>query len=251
MRCQLRPLPFIALVAFIALFGVPPLFAASLPEALETAIVDAERRHAEAEDLRFTFTMRMVNEKRDVQLLYDPQHSEFWTLPSTEDTGDDSAKQNEKMRERLSKRAVEAENAKDGANRADEELLVSEVRDLIGGSVELHRTEDGAEIYRFPISTDAEIFGGGDQQFDVAKYLTGEIGVQAGRIISMRFFAAEPFKPVIVAKINNFDLRIFFKEIWEGGPYVTVRQLMQVDGSAFFKSFAEKTTMIYDNFERR
>jgi len=248
MRRQLRKLlPF----ALVAAFGVAPLLAASLPEPLEIAIVDAERRHAEAEDLRFTFTMRMVNEERDVQLRYDPQHREFWTLQSTGAASDDSAKRDEKMRERLATRAAEAESAEDGANGADEELLVSNVRDLIGGAVELHRSEEGAEIYRFPISNDAEIFGGGDQQFDVAKYLTGEIGVQAGRIVSMRFFATEPFKPVIVAKIETFDLRIFFEEIWEGGPYVTVRQLMQVDGSAFFKSFAEKTTMIYDNFERR
>lgn len=241
------PLPLahrLSLLLLLVTLGLPT-FAASLPEALETAIVDAERRHDEAQDLRFTFTMRVVNEERDLKLRYDPESRDFWSIQLNDRAGEEASEQHEKMRERLAKRAAESEEG------ADQALLVSKVRDLIGGIVELNRSEGGVDIYRFPVSNEAEIFGGGEQKFDVAEHLTGEIGLAGDRLVSMRFFAAEPFRPVIVAKIESFDLQISFEEIWEGGPYVTVLQRMQVDGSAFFKSFAERSTMTYADFERR
>ena len=223
------------LTLLLLLVSATAAYAAPLPSAVDAALSEVERRHADAESLRFTFTMHMTTSENDVRLKYDPTVSSPWTHAGSADEDD------EKFLERLSKRE----------NESDRELLAHEIRDLIGDSISLHRSSGGSETYRFSIAEDAKIFGEGKQRFEAAKYLTGELTLDGGMLESLRFFATESFKPMIVAKIESFDLMLVFEEIWENGPFVTVEQQMEIDGSAFFKSFAENVSTTYSGFEKR
>jgi hypothetical protein len=213
--------------------------AAALPAPLEAAIQDVETRRAAAADLRFTFKVRTVTKENEYRFRYDPRETEAWTLlsPETVETA--------KLKEGMAKRAEQQEEG------ADRELLAGDLRELIGDGIELVETTATQRVYRFNLSEEATI-GGGKQSFDASKHLTGEMAIgPSGRLLWLRFFAQKAFKPVFVATIKTFDLKLFYDPIWTDGPYVTVRQAMNVNGSAFFKSFGEDVNIDYSDFEKR
>lgn len=213
--------------------------AASLPAPVEAAIADAETRVAAAKELRFTFRMHSVGAEHDVRLTYDPSRPEVWTAepPLNEATT--------KMQERMAKRAEQQESP------PDRELLTGELRKLFGEKIELVENGPDERVYRFDISKEAEI-GGGGGRFDAAKYLKGEIAVGADdRLLWLRFYAPETFKPALVARVDSFDMKLHYEPIWEDGPYVMVRQAIDLSGSAFFRSFEENANTVYSGFEKR
>lgn len=223
----------------ISLLAGATAVAASLPAPLEAAIADVETRRAAAERLRFTFTVHTVTKDKEFRLRFDPEADKSWTLlsPADEDTA--------KLKERMDKRAAEQEEG------PDRELLAGELRELFGGRIELVEANEAERVYRFDLSEEAEI-GGGGGRFDAHEHLKGEIAIGPGdRLLWLRFFAEKSFKPAIVASIKTFDLKLFFDPIWPDGPYVLVRQSMDLDGSAFFKSFGENMKTRYADFEAR
>jgi len=228
-------------VAFVSiLLTAAGVSAATLPAPVDAAITDVEtRRTAAGEELRFTFKMHTVTAESEFQFRFDPQSSDGWTLVSEE------TKQTAKMRERMIKRAIEQEHG------PDRELLVSDLRELIGDKIELVENDDRQRVYRFDLSEEAAI-GGDGGSFDASKHLTGELAIGPGdRLLWLRFFAPKAFKPAVVAKIKSFNLKMFYDPIWPDGPYVLVRQSMNLDGSAFFKSFKEDVETQYTEFEKR
>ena len=212
--------------------------AASLPGPLEAAIKDVETRRAAASELRFAFKVRTVTSENEFRFLYDPEATEAWTLLSPE------TKETAKLRERMAKREEQREES------ADRDLLAGDLRKLFGNRIEMVENTATQRVYRFDLSEEAKI--GDSARFDAAKYLTGEMAVGPGdRLLWVRFFAQESFKPALVAKIETFDLKLFYDTVWTDGPYVMVRQAMNVDGSAFFRSFAETVNTDYSGFEKR
>ena len=227
------------LVAFFLSAGIAR--GAALPAPLEAAIDDAETRKASADGLQFTFTMHTVTSEDEFRLRYDPSRTETWSLESPE------TEQTAKLMERMAKRADEQEE------RPDRRLLIGDLRELFGDRIELSTNGPEGRVYRFSLSDKAKIGGGGNGgDFDASKYLTGELAIDGNhRLRWLRFFAEQTFKPVIVARIDTFDLKMFIDPIWPDGPYVIVRQVMEMDGSAFFKSFGESVNTVYGDFERR
>ena len=214
--------------------------ATSLPAPLDAAIKDVETRKAAAAELRFTFKVRTVTSENEYRFRYDPRETEVWTLLSPE------TKETAKLKDRMTKRAEKQEEG------ADRELLAGDLRELIGDRVELVETTATQRVYRFDLSKEAKIGGSGGESFDASKHLTGEMAIGPDdRILWLRFFAQEAFKPAFVATIKTFDLKLFYDPIWSDGPYVTVRQAMDVKGSAFFKSFGEAVNIDYSDFEKR
>jgi len=232
-------LRFVVFFSFLMTAGFAS--AASLPAPLEAAIKDVETRRAAATELRFTFKVHTVTNENEFRFRYEPKGAEAWTLlsPETKDT--------ERIKKQMAKRAERQEEG------ADRELLAGDLRELIGDRVELVENTTTHRVYRFNLSEAAKIGGGGGSgSFDATKYLTGELAIgPENRLLWLRFFAEKAFKPVLVAKIKTFDLKLFYDPIWSEGPYVMVRQAMNVDGSAFFKSFAENVNTAYSDFEQR
>jgi len=214
--------------------------AGSLPAPLEAAIQDVEIRSAAAADLRFTFKVHTVTSENEYVFRYSPGQAEVWTLLSPE------TPESSKLRESMAKRSEKEEEG------SDRELLAGDLRELIGDRIEMTEDTSAQRVYRFNLSKEAKIGGSGGESFDASKHLTGELAIgPRDRLLWLRFFAQEAFKPALVAKINTFDLKLFFDPIWTDGPYVTVRQTMNVKGSAFFKSFGEKVDIDYSEFEKR
>jgi hypothetical protein len=228
-------------MAMLSLSGdVGTAAAAALPAPLEAAIQDVEARKAAAAGLRFTFKVRTVTSENEYRFRYDPKETEVWTLLSPE------TKETAKLKKRMAKRAEQQEEG------ADRELLAGDLRELIAGGVELVETTARQRVYRFDLSEEAKIGGSGGESFDASKHLTGEMAIGPDeRLLWLRFFAPKAFKPVFVASIKTFLLKVFFDPIWSDGPYVTVRQAMNVNGSAFFKSFGEDVNIDYSDFEKR
>lgn len=226
------------MVSFLIVAGT--VAAATLPAPLEAAIQDVETRNATSAELRFTFRVRTVTSEKEYRFLYDPKEPEVWTLLSPE------TKETAKLKERMAKREEKQEQG------SDRELLAGDLRELIGDRVELVKNTATQRVYRFNLSEQAEIGGSGGESFDASKHLTGEMAIGPGdRLLWLRFFAEKAFKPVFVATIKTFDLKLFYDPIWSDGPYVTVRQAMNVNGSAFFKSFGEEVNIDYSDFEKR
>jgi len=219
---------------------------ATLPPPLEAAVKDAETRKATAEKagVEFTFSVHTVTSEDEFRLRYDPAATEAWTLESPET--DKSAKLMERMARRDEERTEDAEAP-------DRRLIIGDLRELFGDRIELTANGPDGRVYRFNLSDKAKIGGGGGgQNFDVSEYLTGELAIDAdNRLRWLRFFAEEAFKPVFVAKIESFDLKMFVDTVWLDGPYVIVRQVMDMNGSAFFKSFSENVKTVYGDFEKR
>jgi len=232
----------LAAVLLVSCAGV--LNASSLPEPLEAAIRDAEQRSEAAERIEFSFSMHTVTSEDEFRLRYDPSSDGFWTLESEE------TKDSVKMRDRMAERAA---NREEGAVGPDKRLLIGDLRELFGDTIELAVESSEGRIYRFSLSDAAQIGGGaGGKSFDASEYLTGELAIGAdNRLRWLRFFAEESFKPMLVARINTFDLKMFVDPIWPDGPYVIVRQVIDMDGSAFFKSFSENVKTVYTDFEER
>ncbi|MCH7779504.1 MAG: hypothetical protein IH848_01540 [Acidobacteria bacterium] len=227
----------LALISLLVAAGT--VSAAALPAPLEAAIKDVESRKEAAAELRFTFKVHTVTSEKEYRFRYDPKGTEVWTILSPE------TKETAKIRERMAKRAEKQEKG------ADRELLAGDFRELIGDHIELVENTTERRVYRFDLSDQAKI-GAGGGGFDASKYLTGELAIgPENRLLWLRFYAEKAFKPAFVAKIKTFDLKLFFDPIWPDGPYVTVRQAMNVNGSAFFKSFAENVKTDYSDFEKR
>ena len=227
----------VALISLLLVAGTAS--AAALPAPLEAAIKDVETRKEAAAELRFTFKVHTVTSEKEYRFRYDPKEAEVWTILSPE------TKETAKIRERMAKRAEKQEKG------ADRELLAGDFRELIGDRIELVENTTERRVYRFNLSDQAKI-GGGGGGFDASKYLTGELAIgPENRLLWLRFYAEKAFKPAFVAKIKTFDLKLFYDPIWSDGPYVTVRQTMNVKGSAFFRSFGEEVNIDYSEFEKR
>ncbi len=211
--------------------------AASLPAPLEAVIKDVEARKAAAAELRFTFQSHTVTSKNEFRLRYDPRATEAWTLlPPVSEEG-------ERIKEQIAKRAEKQEEG------PDRELLAGDLREYIGDGVELIESSAAQRVYRFNLSETAKI---GEGNFEAAKHLTGELAIGPDDDLRwVRFFAEKAFKPALVAKISTFDLKLYYDPIWNDGPYVIVRQAMEIDGSAFFRSFSESVKTSYSGFEKR
>ena len=237
MRMIAKMFQVVALISLLLVAGTAS--AAALPAPLEAAIKDMETRKEAAAELRFTFKVHTVTSEKEYRFLYDPKGTEVWTILSPE------TKETAKIRERMAKRAKKQEKG------ADRELLAGDFRELIGDRIELIENTAEQRMYRFDLSDQAEI-GGSGGSFDASKHLTGELAIgPENRLLWLRFYAEKAFKPAFVATIKTFDLKLFFDPIWPDGPYVTVRQAMNMNGSAFFKSFAENVNTDYSDFEKR
>ncbi len=83
------------------------------------------------------------------------------------------------------------------------------------------------------------------------KHLTGRVTVdkKAPAILTYSLTASKSFKPVIFARINQFDLQTSCARAPDGRTYVKSSKVA-VSGSALGKSFDEKTTRTHSNLRR-
>ena len=85
----------------------------------------------------------------------------------------------------------------------------------------------------------------------ISRHLKAEmvIAKSPAKILSLRVYAPEAFKPIFAAKIDTLDILMGIEEAWAGGPLAVTRVDRKIAGSAFYVSFAEHVRLAYSAFE--
>jgi hypothetical protein len=103
---------------------------------------------------------------------------------------------------------------------------------------------DTTATYAFqPVAVDKE-----DKK--VFKHLTGSITVskQSPSILSLSMTAPKPFKPVVVAKVNSFNMTATCTPGPDGRAYLS-RMDMKVSGKAMMKAFDQHTVQTISDLQ--
>ncbi len=247
---------------------------ASDPQAILQAAKDdlTARNAAIGPDLRFAFTGKVLvsgDEPLTIEYTFDPAKplAEQWGLvhPSEEENAKaraDIIKDHEKQLRKAAKKEGEPEKGpdqqlilrsfkRDGEMAKDETLFLREEGDEL-----IFSFDPGAGSISFSGDGDSEDKGKKkkkNQKNQKVDYLAGEIGISksAKQILWMHVYATKSFKPVVVAKVKNFDMMVHFASAWDGGPLVTVRQEVTVSGSAMFRKFNQQSTTTNSGFKKR
>jgi len=85
----------------------------------------------------------------------------------------------------------------------------------------------------------------------VMRFVEGKLFVDnvSGAVHAFELYNSKPFKPVAVAKINKFNLRIEMTEV-EEGIYLPLSIFSEVNGKALFKKFSEKSLVEFSDFKK-
>ncbi len=200
---------------------------AVLPPALDAALSDAEARQENAANVRFYFRRNIERfGEKFLEKSYNPAgiEGQQWAIlhPKSEDDAGEYRKQ---VRKHAKK--------KDGADLA---LLMISFRDRLAKGVRLAREDDEEIVYSFEINDEYYVSGEG-KGADIAKYMDGEIAVDknTGMIGWVHYVAREPFRPIAIAKIRQFDIYQQFAPAWHEGPMVKVLEKNKVAGSAIIR----------------
>jgi len=85
----------------------------------------------------------------------------------------------------------------------------------------------------------------------VMRFVQGKLFIDnaSGAVHAFELYNSKPFKPVAVAKINKFNLRIEMTEV-ETGVYLPLSIFSEVNGKALFKKFNEKSLVELSDFRK-
>jgi hypothetical protein len=221
-------------------------YAALLKRAESNVLAQA----ANAKGQRFSYSMKISaagDEPYNVDLQYDPTSvpGQQWTIISP--TAEQNSEVYAEARKQLDKDFADNPDAKD-----DLDILVGEWPWKRSVTPYFLREENGTAIYSFDVTSEfMEEEEGGEGS--IAKYLSGELGIDtvSEQLVWMNLFAKKPFKPVVVAKIKKFDIRLQFAPAWQGGPLAQVSEVVDVSGSAMFQKFSEHIETVFSNIEKK
>ncbi len=198
---------------------------------LREALADAQARAEDVQALAFTRTIASAN-GGDLSARFDPQRpqGEQWALLSPESP-------DERVQETFDSLQQEDDPLGD--------VVISDPERFLYGSLDVVREDDAMVVYAAEPRIEDE------RQRRMAPYLDAEITVDktTGRFVAYRVFAREPFEPTIASTITKFSMSFDVAEAWPGGPLVTTRAQTEIEGNAFFRSFAETTVTTHTDFE--
>ena len=214
---------------------------------LERVRSDIEARHKASVGIRFSHEMRLAvsgSENYQVSLFFDPDlpRLEQWKVLAPAETEDRELFNQAKKR--IDQNVQNNPDAQD-----DRELILAsfplkseQEASYIGTG------SDGLAIYSFDITEDFMSSDGVDGSGDMKKlsrFLSGELAIdtRTEQLSWLRIYSKKPFKPVPVAKIKKFDIRLLFAPAWQGGPIIQQKSISDVSGSALFKKFSERSDM--------
>jgi len=241
--------------------------------ALETATADTMARFKRNKDTRFAFTSRIETGNEKVPLVefsYDPAlpvNARYVLIHPSE-------AENPKARKRILKqraKALEANGEEGKEDKPDQGLLIEDPKKLLNNTAKFEREDDGKYVFSFQPAPGSVNFGGGhdkDKNKDpsdkkkkakkkdkkgFSSHLKGEmyINKDAQRLTGVRFYEPKSFKPVPIAKIKSFEIKMDIAPAWEDGPMVPIKQDVTASGKAMFKAFEEHSVVTSSGFEKR
>ena len=264
---------FTGLLSSSPVWGQDDTVEARAMAALENATADTMARFNRYKDSRFAFISRIETGNENVPLVefsYDP------ALPINERYVliHPSVAENTKARKRILKQRakdLEALAEEEEGDTIDRDLLIEDPKKLLNNTAKFEREEDGNYVFSFQPAPGSVNFGGGGDEDknkessdkkkkakkkdkkDFSSHLKGEmyISKDAQRLTGVRFYAPESFKPVPIAKIKSFEIKMDIAPAWEGGPMVSIKQDISASGKAMFKAFEQHSVVTSSGFEKR
>ena len=221
------------LLASLALLNAPAM-AAAFPAPLDSALSDAET----TPKLRLSYSMRYeAPGEAPVTLRFDAQ-TRYWSVVE----GDPGA---------LSKNAREKLNNIKKSESVPGGLLYADFRKYLRAVEALEETETQL-IYRF-LPPEAE---GEDAADDAEEVMRARLYVDKadGKLARYEVVGLKPFKPLPVAKMEEFVVEQDFERLEENGekngPAVLVRLRSRQKGERFFRKVDTDFTAHFFDFER-
>ncbi len=239
----------------LGLFLTLPMVAQAEMDAqnlLEEVRKDIRARNSAAQHVRFSFDMKLSSVGDEffmAKLHFDPSQEtkQQWQVrfPSKAENEEIYTKTHQQI----------AEGRKNNPKiQEDRDLIIEEFL----GKGELNpvfsRTHNGIAIFEF--SVPSSFLGDeneDDGMGDFTKYLSGELGIDLSnrQLAWMHIYAKKPFKPVMMAKVKHFDLRLDIAPAWPNGPMVQVREQIVISGTAMFQKFSQNIETIHSNFRKK
>jgi hypothetical protein len=244
------PLVKVFLVIAIALFPFSVTAQSDPDLLLQRVSDDIAARSMAADGVRFSYNMNtsvIGSKEYTVSLAYQPldDRATQWQIVSP------SLAENEEVYTQAKKKIDHDIEAKPDA-KDDQALILKEVPGKNAEELVFISEEDGIAKYAINLTNGFVNFDGGDDKgmSKMLKHIKGEIAIDVAseQLLWVRMFAEKPFKPMAVAKIKNFNVKLHFAPAWGGGPIVQVRSESFVSGSALFQKFNEKSDIVFSNF---
>ncbi|MBL4616774.1 MAG: hypothetical protein JKY46_03685 [Robiginitomaculum sp.] len=244
---------FLAIFAIAFLFSTPLISATDKDQLLQRVSDDIAARSLAADGVRFSYNMDISvtgREEYTVSLAYQPlgDRAEQWQIVSP------SLAENEEVYTEAKKQIDNDVEHKPDA-KDDRALIFDEMPGEANDKPIFIAEEGGIAIYAIELTEEFMNSDGGDDDGmgKILKHLKGEIAINVAteQLLWLRMFAEKPFKPMAVAKIKKFDIKLHFAPAWDGGPVVQVRSESFVSGSALFQKFNEKSDIVFSNFVQK
>lgn len=244
------PLVKVFLVIAIALFPFSVTAQSDPDLLLQRVSDDIAARSMAADGVRFSYNMNtsvIGSKEYTVSLAYQPldDRATQWQIVSP------SLAENEEVYTQAKKKIDHDIEAKPDA-KDDQALILKEVPGKNAEELVFISEEDGIAKYAINLTEGFVSFDGGDDKgmSKMLKHIKGEIAIDVAseQLLWVRMFAEKPFKPMAVAKIKNFNVKLHFAPAWDDGPIVQVRSESSVSGSALFQKFNEKSDITFSNF---
>ncbi|MBL1431286.1 hypothetical protein JYT75_00640 [Oceanicaulis sp. AH-315-P02] len=244
---------FLAIVIAIVIFPFSVTAQSDPDTLLQRVSDDIVARSVAADGVRFSYNMDTSvagSKEYTVSLAYQPlaDRATQWQVISP------SFAENEEVyaqaKKQIDKDVEHKPDAKD-----DQALILREVPGNNAKELIFISEEDGIAKYAIQLTEGFMNPDGGDDKgmSKMLKYLKGEIAIDVAseQLLWFRIFAEKPFKPMAVAKIKKFDIKLHFAPAWHEGPIVQVRSESIVSGSALFQKFNEKSEITFSNFVQK
>lgn len=129
-----------------------------------------------------------------------------------------------------------AKHAKTQGYDPNRDLMLRDLRPRLARGVKLLHEDENEAVYGFDIADRYYVSGEG-KGADIAKYMTGQIGVgKKDHLVHwVHYVAQRPFHPIVIAKIKQFDIYEKYAPAWYGGPIVRVQEKNKVAGTAIIR----------------
>ncbi len=229
---------------FVIALGAPA--AAQDERALvDAAVAEALSRAEAAPRFALTQTIENMNSGARYVVRFDP------TLPEFDPESPEASRWSilEPAEAELNEDALEVWNGVRQQNDADIDVMMEEPARLIPAELVAQGEAEGQALYAGRLTETMEINGEPPSRA-MRRNLAVELAVdaQTSLISRYRLFAEQSFRPMMAARINEFDLAMTFDEAWSGGPIVLTSVEQQIAGSAFFNDFSEHMRVTYSDF---
>ncbi len=244
----MRAIHILPAFGLLGLSALPAAAQTPLPAPADAAIGAAETRFEPGQ--RWAFTTTVQRDDSRLTARFDPSLPEGarWTLiePVSESELDDVEEEILDSLRQTPEPDIRLQLGPSGEKHGLRAFVAEEIAEDF--AAEGAAGEPGH--YRFTPQGDVGLAAPPPGPQNAMDELEGQLVLAGGMPVRVRIFAAEPFKPNAVSKIETLDLYWDFGEMAPGGPIGIVRTDSAIRGGALLQKFDSRTIVLNSEFER-